>query len=483
MVFDWPAHPEFLDRSVELQRLDDWYRSGSREPLALYGRRRVGKSWLMRRFAHGKRAVVLVGEHLSGGALLSRFAEQLAPFAGGLPLAIDDLPGLFRTLYALARDQELLAVIDEFPWMLPATQAGREGALSAIAAVMEDNRDASRLRLVLSGSSIGVMEGLFSERNPMHGRLERLELRPLPFGEARLFLHDPDPISSFARFSVAGGMPRYLRLLGQEGQLRDLVCRYVLSPNGPLWDEVRITVGQELRTPDVYFAILAQLSGSPKNLGELSSAARLDSTQASAYLASLMELRIVSRHVPVGADPRSSRNGVYRLDDPFVRFWFRYLFPFQAELEAGLSPVAVFDVEIAPTLAEHISVEYEAWCRIWVRHTFGDRATKVGSWWGNAANQYRRTGERTSEEIDIVGMSRNRVTLVGEVKWTNRQMGVDVLSDLRTFKLPALAQDGYRFASDPQVVLISKSGFTKGLQEEAARDALLRLVGGADPLT
>jgi hypothetical protein len=118
-----------------------------------------------------------------------------------------------------------------------------------------------------------------------------------------------------------------------------------------------------------------------------------------------------------------------------------------------------------------------------VRHTFGDRATKVGSWWGNAANKFRRTGERTSEEIDIVGMSRNRVTLVGEVKWTNRQMGVDVLSDLRTFKLPALAQDGYRLASDPQVVLISRSGFTNGLQEEAARDASLRLVVGAQSVT
>jgi hypothetical protein len=124
--------------------------------------------------------------------------------------------------------------------------------------------------------------------------------------------------------------------------------------------------------------------------------------------------------------------------------------------------------EIAPQLADHVSPAFERLCRLWVLQT--GAATRVGAWWGNALNEHRRSRERMSEEIDVVGLSRSVVTLVGECKWTSDRMSDRVLRDLDEFKIPAMRQQKLRFAKDRfRIVLVSKAGFSVLLAEAAAQ--------------
>src|SRR5690242_13037272 len=111
-AFSFPAHDRFLNRTADLARLEDWWSGGEQNALALYGRRRVGKSWLFREFAHGKPALLLVADRRAEAPQLERFADQLEPLLGVRP-AIDNVPDLIKTLYTLAADQRLLVVIDE----------------------------------------------------------------------------------------------------------------------------------------------------------------------------------------------------------------------------------------------------------------------------------------------------------------------------------------------------------------------------------
>src|SRR5205085_946476 len=173
--------------------------------------------------------------------------------------ALPDVPSLFRVLFRAARNRKLLAVIDEFPWLLPTTDAAAESELSAIQAVFEEERDASRLKLVLCGSLVAQMEALQGERSPLHGRLVPVQLQPMRYPDAARFVPQLDPLARFERFAIAGGMPRYLSALAGGRSLRDVVCRQVLDRNGPLWDEARVVIEQELREPKVYFSILAAL--------------------------------------------------------------------------------------------------------------------------------------------------------------------------------------------------------------------------------
>jgi hypothetical protein len=480
-AYAWPLADAFRGREDALARLEDWWQGDERMPIALYGRRRVGKSWLFRRFAHGKPAIVLVAEQLAPGAQLDRFASRLEPTLGFRP-DIPDVPELFRLLFRIAGPRRLLVVVDEFGWLIPTSSAKARRLLSALQAVMEEERDASGLKLVLCGSTVSQMESLFSERSPLHGRLVRHELAPLAYEDAAgAFLTGLDPVDRFERYAVAGGMPRYLDLLAT-GSLRAAVSRHVLDRNAPLWNEGRLVVEQELRQPRVHFSLLEQLATGGKTHNELAQALHVEGSATSAYLAALTELRLVRRVLPVGA-PATSRSGQWRLDDPFFRFWFRFVFPYQTELESGLRPDDLFTAEVAPAIAHHVAPEFEAWARSWVRAHRGAVATRVGAWWGPALHAHRRSGERSSEEVDVVGMARGRVTVVGEARWTNRRLGAEILHDVETYKLPAMRQAGLRLASDPEIVLFSRSGYAAVLRRAAGdRHRRLTLVDVPDAL-
>ena len=471
-AFSWPLVDAFVNRTDEQARLQAWWDETTREPLALIGRRRVGKSWLFRRFADGKPAVILVAEQLPARSQLTRFADILEPLLGVRP-DLPDVQTLLRVLFRMAKEQKVLAIIDEFPWMLGTSATEAHQMLTSIQAVMEEERDSSHLRLILCGSQVAQMESLFSEKNPMHGRLRQLSVRPLAFPDARLFLPNLEPIAAFERFAIAGGMPMYLSKLAP-GSLREAICNVVLNRDAPLFNEGRIIVEQELREPRVYFAILEQLAGGGMPANEIGQRISLETNAVNKYLLNLEELRLVSKNVSFGAE-LNSRSGRWRLDDEFLRFWFRFVFPFQSDLESGLVPSALFDAEIADVIAEHVSPSFEAWCMQWLRANSANGATKFGNWWGNAANEFRRTKERSSEEIDAVGSLRNKVIVVAEAKWTTAQLSPAIIDDLETYKIPALRQD-LKVAVRPDVVLFSKSGYTPALQALADRERHITLV-------
>lgn len=471
-TFVFPAYDRFLNRSADLARLEDWWLGGERNALVLYGRRRVGKSWLFRRFAHGKPAVLLVADRRAEAPQLERFADRLAEPLGVRP-ALSDLPALFEALYTLAAKQKLLAVIDEFPYLLPAREKERIETLTAIQAVMEE-RDASQLKLVLCGSYIAQMERLL--KGPLRGRVTPLLIEPLGFADAQGFAaQDPGAVARIERYAVSGGMTLHLDELARGGTLPDRIRTRVLNPRGPLFNDPREVLEEELRAPGVYYSILEALSTGKKSLGDLGTALGRKTPDLQGYLDTLRAMRVVERSAPVTAQ-EDVRDHRYRLADDYLRFWFRFVFPFQEELKTGLPPEALYRDEIAPELPDHISPTFEALCREWVLRT--GRATKVGAWWGNALNVHRRDGSRQTEEIDVVGIRRRVVSVVGECRWRNRPLGLEALTNLETYKIPALREAKVRVARESlSIVLFSKSGFGDGLVQVADERADIRLIG------
>lgn len=412
MSFDFPAIDRFVDRESELAALDRWWQGEDRNALNLHGRRRVGKSWLFRRFAHGRNATVLVAERLAPGAQLTRLAAQLEGALGVRP-QIDDVAELFRLLYRLGGEQRHLVVLDEFPYLLP-SGSQREATLTAIQSVMEDERDRSQTKLVLCGSHVQQMQALQSEGSALRGRLTTLRVDPLSFAEARDLIEDAAPQARIERYAVAGGMARYLAELGSGGPLAALICGRVLDPNGALFNDPREVLEQELSQVATYFSILQELAGGEKASGELAGALRLPATNLPRPLDALREMALIERRTPIDARA-GARTSRYRISDPFTRFWFRFVFPFQEDLSSGLSPRDLYELEIEPRLADHVAPVFESLCREWVRRNRGTRASRTGSWWGPTTRKGRDAG-RHSEEIDIVGLGRGRATIIGECK-------------------------------------------------------------------
>src|SRR5689334_14090969 len=165
-AYDFPAIAEFKDREAERRQLERWWDDpGERRAMALYGRRRAGKSWLFRAFAHGKEADIFVSDSRTERDQLAHFAEQLEPELGLRP-DLRDVSAFLRLLFRRASGGRRLAVIDEFPFLW---QANRN--LPAILLrVLEEEALTSQLKLVICGSHVAMMEELFAERNPLHDR-------------------------------------------------------------------------------------------------------------------------------------------------------------------------------------------------------------------------------------------------------------------------------------------------------------------------
>jgi AAA+ ATPase superfamily predicted ATPase len=468
--YSFPSLAAFRDRREELAAIEAWF-ADDREwrVMTLFGRRRVGKSWLFRAFAHGREADIFVASTRALGDQLAGFAAALE--RDGERPSLPDLESFFRLLYRRARESRRLAIIDELPYLLTAEKA----LPSILLKVIEEEAPSSRLKLLVAGSHVGMMEKLLAEREPLHDRLRPLRIRALDFWRAKEILGPGEPQQLLTAFAIAGGLPRYLAEVAGATDPIARLTELALDPHGPLFDEPRSILAQELEVPHTYFSILAVLSSGPQPWGNISKRSRIEADRLGKYLKTLENLGIVSVKSPVTDPDGTERNKLYELGDGFLRFWFRFVFPFQADLEAGLDPRAVLQSEIEPELADHIAPSIEEIVRDWVRRTGVGDATRIGSWWGPSLDEFRATNERQVEEIDVVGTARRRVTVIGEVRWRNTRMDVGILGEIERFKLPALRKAA-TVMTRPMIVLVSRAGFTDGLREASRQNPHIRLV-------
>ena len=260
-----------------------------------------------------------------------------------------------------------------------------------------------------------------------------------------------------------------------------MVCSRVLDRNGPLWNEARAVLEQELKQSGVYFSILEQLAVGERDVEEIASGARIENAVVSRYLATLAELRIVRRKLPVGA-AASSRGGHWELGDQFLRFSlvsFRVPVPGRARgWPSARGPVG--ESAVRPALGDHVAPVFEDLCRDWTRTNYGRTAQRFGSWCGNARNDLRRAGLRSTEEVDIVGLTNGRVTVIGECRWRSKAMDGNILKDIEDYKLPALRQAGYEIDEHLQLLLFSRSGYNGTVKQAASANERLRLVSVAE---
>lgn len=474
--YEWAAADRFVGRRDELARLERWWAAPTVSGgINLFGRRRVGKSWLFRRFANAKPAVILVATAATPAQQFSLLAEQLEPHLGVRP-QLQSLDELMRLIFQLGATQRVLVVLDELPYLLGSSSSKIGANLSIMQTSIEKYRDSSRTKLLICGSAVAQMEDLQREKSPLHGRFQPLELQPLPFREARLMMTESDPIDQFTRFAIAGGMPLYLELLGH-GELETALVESIVDRTSPLFNEPQTVLTTELVQPSTYLGILDALALKPANSEDLRGATGLDATALQPYLRKLEAMRIVRMRRPVGAHEKS-RVAQWECSDHFFRFWFRFVKRYQNDLEAGSSATQHVATHVLPLLGEHTSVVFEEQVRRWIRATYPD-ASIVGAWWGNAVGPARTSGRRTTEEIDAVGLSNHQLVVVGEAKWRNRPTGAQVLSDIMEFKIPAMVQHGLG-ANNPRVVICSRGGFDERLVRAARAAGNVDLVSALE---
>ena len=437
---------QFVNRNVELDQLTDCYDSGSADFIVIYGRRRLGKSELVRQSLDDRDDAVYYQ------AVESTASNQLEQFVDAATKQIPAMRTVRRdweVLFEELGEKNAVVVIDEFPFLIEQD----ESLPSRIQRVWDTELQATEMTLILVGSSISVMEEkVLSGSAPLYGRrTATIDLKPLDMADATQFFPEYDSETAITAWSIYGGTPYYLQTIDPDQPLGANVQQAILSERGLLYSEPDFLLRTELRHPNTYFSILRALAHGRRTPNEIAGMAGVESGSLSTYLQKLRRLRLVERHIPVTESPTASKRGRYRIAAPLFRFWFRFVYGNQDQLR--MLGDDAYDEVVAPELADYTSPLFERLCQRALPDLVDRRFRAVGQWWFK------------QHELDALGLTREGL-VAGECKFTSRPVSEGVLADLErtTSKVRWSEAPADR---TPLYVLFSRSGYTDDLRHDA----------------
>ncbi len=439
----------FVGRERELNKLNNMYESSQFEFAVLYGRRRVGKTTLIREFMNEKQGVYYVAvegtrkENLNGLSKALLLQKDLQKSTA----EFQDYEALLDYIDTIAiSGQRVIIAIDEYPYLA--------ASYPAISSMLQSHIDGcwknSRIFLILCGSSMSFMEEqVLGYKSPLYGRrTAQFKIHPFTFFESRRMLMDFSAEDQAVLYGVTGGIPEYLSRINERYSLDENVIQLFFEESGRLFEEPVNLMKQELKEPMTYHSIVSAIAGGASKLNEIATKTGLETSGCSNQISSLIALGIVRREVPV-TEPVTSRKTLYCLEDSMFLFWYRFVRPNISSISRGVGE-QVYRTLVLPQLNDFMGHIFEEICKqylylpdIYSRlpFTIGD----VGRWWGNNPRMKRQ------EEIDLMSVL-DKQAIFGECKWKNEKVGVNVLETLQ--------ERGELFAyQDKYYYIFSKSGF------------------------
>ncbi|WP_058828449.1 ATP-binding protein [Haloferax sp. Q22] len=445
------SRPSFVNRDDELSFLRSRFDRETAELLVIYGRRRLGKSALVREAIHDRDdAVYWQATEETPDVQLASFVET----ARETYPVVDDIKRDWESILKTLGRQDAVVVIDEFPYLIESDDA----VPSKIQRVWDLYLEQTAASLVLVGSSISVMEEkVLGGGSPLYGRRTgTIDLPPLALADARQLYPTDDPETTIETWSVFGGTPYYLQALTPTVSLAENIQTHVLSEHGVLHNEPEFLLRTEfgIREPQTYYTILRAIATGKREASEIANFAGIDSNALGSYLAKLRRLRLVTRDIPVTANPNATRKSRYRLNEPLFRFWFRYVYGQEGTL-AQLGDNA-FEELVAPSFSEYMGSMFELVCQNALPSLVPKTYHGIGYWW------------HKHHELDVVGLASDGTLVAGECKYTQREMNEGDLADLER----SAAQVDWTppEGGDPtyHYCCFARSGFSDGLREVAS---------------
>lgn len=421
----------FVGRKRELDKLNTLYAGDSFEFAVVYGRRRVGKTTLIREFLKDKESVYYMAvegtkkENLRGlSAAFLMQGKNNAPAAESYVEFRDYEAALAYIDLLAGENRRIVIAIDEYPYLA----ASYPTISSLVQKHIDECWKDSRLFLILCGSSMSFMEEqVLGYKSPLYGRrTAQFKIRPFTFWEAGEMLKDYSAQDRALLYGVTGGIPEYLSRIDGTKDVHENIIRLFFDESGRLFEEPINLMKQELREPMTYHSIISAIASGASRLNEIATKTGLESGGCSNQLSSLIALQIVKKEVPMTQNA-NSRSTLYSLEDSMYLFWYRFVRPNSSSIMCGVGR-QIYETVVMPQNDDFMGRIFETICRqyLFLPEIYGKLPFpigQIGRWWGNNARARRQ------EEIDLMAMSGEKV-LFGECKWRNEKIGRQVVERL-----------------------------------------------------
>lgn len=464
---------KFIGRKDELAALEREYKRESGF-VVIYGRRRVGKTTLIKQFIKDKNALYFLTSQESSKQNMSNLTTKIAQFTGQSYLEkarLESWEQVFKMFAEYKPQQKKILIIDEFQYFVKADPAFP----SIFQYAWDEILKGHNVMVILCGSHISMMtSSVLSHSSPLYGRrTAQIRLRPLRFAEFSMAFENISFEDRVKVYSVTGGVPKYIEFFDNDEPLEKNIVNNVLNRSGFLSEEPFFLLSNEVKETSSYFSILKAISMGNHRISDIAIVLEQKTNELSPYLATLVDLFLVEKRVPVTeSNPEKSRKGLYYISDNFMDFWFKFVYPYKGELE--LDNIAFVAEKLKNNFVDnHVSFVYEQVSKEMIvdlckncRVDFN--ISRIGSYWNN------------NNEIDVVAIDdQNKRLLAGECKFYEKPVGMHVYSDLLK-KCECIPEfKGYKVI----YAIFSKSGFEDRLKEIAKGNDEVILIDKEDVVT
>jgi AAA+ ATPase superfamily predicted ATPase len=442
---------DFLNRHSELSRLKKNCSRTTASLSIVYGRRRIGKSRLIKEVLKEK-GIYFMADQSEAVRQIELFAKQIALQINGFDKVVyPNWEALFDSLNYRVKKGTTIC-IDEFPYLIKSTPA-----LPSILQRIWDNKQQLHYHLILCGSSQQLMHSLvFNAAAPLYGRAnEIMKIEPISVYYLQKALNT-SAIQTIIEYSIWGGIPRYWELRLTEKDLLSAIHHHVFSSQGILYNEPVHLFLDDMRDTVHSFTLLSLIATGCNRLSEIAARIEKPATHLSAPLNKLIQLGYLQREIPFGENEKNSKRSLYKINDSFLDFYFQFIVPHRSLI--AIEKKDILTKLFNDKLPQYVSAHWEKICRQSVA------LLKINQLQFQPASRYWGTTLTGSQiELDIVALStNNKYLLVGECKWNEKAINENELMNKLKAKAASLP-----FAKDKEIIpaLFLKTTKNKSLEQ------------------
>ena len=462
----------FIGRKRELSSLEKLYHQQGFGMTVIYGRRRIGKSTLIREFLKDKRAIFYTATKVGKARNLELFCQQvvslLDPSLTGV--SFPSLEAILDLITDRLGGDKLVLVIDELPYW-----AQDDGALLSVLQKYIDTRWSEQdMMIILCGSSLSFMENkVLSEKSPLYGRRNtQIRLEAFDYLEAAEFVPDYSSENKAIIYGITGGVAKYLAMIDPRGSADDNIKAQFFNTDGYLYDEPRNLLAQEFTDVALVNNVIEQIASGSNTVNEISQKIGQNSSTVLYALDKLIQVGLITKKKCI-TEEKNRKKTQYVLRDQMFRFWYAFIPKATSIIEIGQGDL-YFDRVVKPQIHNYMGSVFEEMCRYYtlkegICGAFGNTLTEVGTWWGTEILLRGSEKVQQSADIDVVGISElDKTAVLGECKFKKEKIDKNVYDTL--LRRSAVISGKYRII---RFLFFSLSGYTSWFDSIQNNDIVL----------
>lgn len=447
---------KFIGRMSELSKLKRELSSDEMRMTLIFGRRRVGKSELVKQAIKELQTKHIYYEckQVTEESNVQGICEVLSENLGLPKLGYRSIEPLIDYIFSLSTDENLILVLDEYPYL----RENVKGLDSILQALVDKYRDNTKLKLVILGSYVDIMKSLIEHSNPLFGRVDLvIDLKQMDYYESALFYPAFSAEDKVRIYSVFGGIPYFNRLINDKKSVRDNIIDLIASSGARLENEVSMYLNAEISKIVNANEVFEALARGFSRYSDILSQSHVSSGPTLVdVLDKLIRMEVVEKKSPINDETNKKKAGYYICDNLSL-FYFRYIFKYSSQMKI-MDPDVFYDKYIANDFEEsYVPRKFEEICRQYLirQNRLGKIdpvIEKIGKYY------YDDPKNHTNGEFDVVTLDEKGYVFY-EVKFRKKKLSKEVI-DEEIRQVEATNLNCYRY------VFFSRSVFTEDETEK-----------------